>query len=241
MATDMGFFGKLPGYGDFIERHLPRSFVEVWDQWLQRAMAGSRQLLGEHWLDSYLTSPVWRFALSSGCVDGHAWIGVILPSVDRVGRYFPLTIAMPMNSSVNLSMALYHNADWFMRLQEIGLACLQESPTVEAVVDVLDGLPDPVLRPWRAQAAQTRSLGTNVTLFEASDVKPEQSDVSLTQSLLLSESLLRQHYASYSLWFSAGTEQVADNMLTSEFLPDPVGYVSMLTGQWTEYGWNQVN
>ena len=240
MATDMGFFGKLPGYGDFIERHLPRSFVEVWDQWLQRAMAGSRQLLGDHWLDSYLTSPVWRFALSSGCVDGHAWLGVTLPGVDRVGRYFPLTIAMPMSSNVNLSVALYHNAEWFQRLQEIGLACLQESPTVDAVVDVLDGLPDPVLRPWRAKAAHTRSLGTSVTLYEAGDVKPEQSDVSLTQSLLLSESLLRQHYASYSLWFSAGAEQAPDNMLTSEFLPDPVGYVSMLTGQWPEYGWNQV-
>ena len=240
MATDMGFFGKLPGYGDFIERYLPRSFVEVWDQWLQRAMAGSRQLLGDHWLDSYLTSPVWRFALSSGCVDGHGWVGVMLPSVDRVGRYFPLTIAMPVSSGVNMSHALYHNAEWFQRLQEIGLACLHESPTVEAVVEVLDQLPDPVFRPWKVKAAHSRSLGTSVTLVETSDVKPEQSDVSLTQSLLQSEALLRQHYASYSLWFCAGNDQTPDCMLTSEFLPDPVGYVSMLTGQWPEYGWNRV-
>lgn len=240
MATDMGFFGKLPGYGDFIERYLPRSFVEVWDQWLQRAMAGSRQLLGDHWLDSYLTSPVWRFALSSGCVDGHGWVGVMLPSVDRVGRYFPLTIAMPVSGGVNMSHALYHNADWFARLQEIGLACLHESPTVEAVVEVLDQLPDPVFRPWKVKAAQSRSLGTNVTLLEPGDVKPDQCDVSLTQSLTQGEALLRQHYASYSLWYCAGNEQSPDCMLTSEFLPDPVGYVSMLTGQWPEYGWNRV-
>jgi len=238
MAKEIGFFGKLPGYGDFIERNLPRSFVEVWDQWLQRAMAGSRQLLGEQWLDHYLTAPVWRFALSSGCVDGHAWLGLMLPSVDRVGRYFPLTIAQPMNSHVNLSLALYHNAGWFRRLQDIGVACLQESPTVEAVVDVLQGLPDPNLRPWRAQHAQMRSVGTSVTL--PGDVKPENSDVSLTQSLVLNEALLRQQHASFSLWFSSGNEQTTDSMLNSEFLPDPVGYAAMLTGQWQDFGWNRV-
>lgn len=240
MASEIGFFGKLPGYGDFIERSLPRSFVEVWDQWLQRAMAGSRQMLGEQWLDSYLTSPVWRFALSSGCVDGHAWLGIMLPSVDRVGRYFPLTIALPMSSGVNLSLALYHNAPWFKRLHEIGLACLQESPTVEAVVDVLETLSDPVLVPWRAQPSQMRSVGNCVSLVASSDVKPEQGDVSLRQSLVQSEALFRQHYPSFSLWYSAGDEQVPDVQLNSEFLPDPVGYVSMLTGRWPDYGWNQI-
>lgn len=240
MANDIGFFGKLPGYGDFIERNLPRSFVEVWDEWLQRAMAGSRQMLGEPWLDAYLTSPVWRFALSSGCVDSHAWLGVMLPSVDRVGRYFPLTIALPMNSGVNLSQALYHNAGWFQRLQEIGLACLQESPTVEAVVEVLENLADPQLVPWRAHPSQMRAIGNCVSLPTDSDVKLAQSDVSLRQSLTLNEALLRQHYASFSLWYSAGDEAVPDAMLNCEFLPDPVGYVAMLTGQWQEYGWNRI-
>lgn len=240
MSSDIGFFGKLPGYGDFIERNLPRSFVDVWDQWLQRAMAGSRQMLGDHWLDAYLTSPVWRFALSSGCVDGHAWLGVMLPSVDRVGRYFPLTIVLPLSTGVNLSMALHQNAGWFNRLQEIGLACLQESPTVEAVVEVLQSLPDPDLTPWRVHPSQMRAIGNCVSLPAQSDVKPEASDVSLRQSLTLNEALLRQQHASFSLWFSAGTDQVPDTMLNSEFLPDPVGYVSMLTAQWPEYGWNQI-
>jgi type VI secretion system protein ImpM len=56
-------------------------------------MARSRSELGEEgWLDVFLTSPLWRFALASGVVGGPVWAGILLPSVDRVGRYFPLTI-----------------------------------------------------------------------------------------------------------------------------------------------------
>jgi type VI secretion system protein ImpM len=240
LATSIGFFGKLPGYGDFIDRNLPRSFVEVWDEWLQRAMSGSRQMLSESWLDSYLTSPLWRFGLSSGCVDGQAWIGVILPSVDRVGRYFPLTIAMPVSSSVNISLALFQNAVWFKRLHDIGMACLQESPTVEAVVEVLRQLDDPQFTPWRNHPSQVGMVGNCVTVHNGSDVKPAQSDVSLKQSLTFSEALMRQHNASFSLWYTEGSEHTEDVILSSEFLPDPMGYVAMLTGQWQQFGWNKI-
>ncbi|MDY6919720.1 MAG: type VI secretion system-associated protein TagF [Pseudomonadota bacterium] len=241
MASDIGFFGKLPGYGDFIERNLPRPFVEGWDQWLQRALAGSRQMLGEHWLDSYLHAPLWRFALSTGCVDDNAWLGILLPSVDRVGRYYPLTIALPMSGGVNLAAALGDNGAWFQRLQAIGLACLEESPTVEAVVEVLAALREPQLRPWRLHPPQIPALGSCVSLSVAGDVKPESGDVSLLQSLTLNEALLRQHYASFSLWFRSGGGGQPDHLLHSESLPDPLGYGAMLTGQWQEYGWNRID
>ncbi|MEZ5600327.1 MAG: type VI secretion system-associated protein TagF, partial [Candidatus Competibacteraceae bacterium] len=61
-----GFFGKLPSRGDFIGRHLPKSFVGPWDSWLQTAVAHSRDQLGENWQEYYCTSPVWRFALGPG-------------------------------------------------------------------------------------------------------------------------------------------------------------------------------
>jgi len=40
-----GFFGKLPSRGDFVSRYLPKSFLEPWDNWLQTAIAQSRQQL----------------------------------------------------------------------------------------------------------------------------------------------------------------------------------------------------
>jgi type VI secretion system protein ImpM len=81
-----GFFGKLPGNGDFVHRRLPRSFVDPWDRWIQRGVAASRTQMGETWLDTYLKSPMWRFVLAPGPCGTQGWMGVLMPSVDRVGR-----------------------------------------------------------------------------------------------------------------------------------------------------------
>lgn len=92
----LGFYGKVATHGDFVSRRLPRSFLDPWDHWLQDCLRYSQEQLGADWLDVYLTSPVWRFALAPGvCGDG-AWTGVLIPGVDRVGRYFPLTVAAPL-------------------------------------------------------------------------------------------------------------------------------------------------
>ena len=38
-----GFYGKFPELGDFVNRRMPRSFLDRWDEWLQNAIATSRQ------------------------------------------------------------------------------------------------------------------------------------------------------------------------------------------------------
>jgi type VI secretion system protein ImpM len=88
-----GFYGKLPARGDFVRGGLPRDFTDRWDAWLAPAIAGSRERMGEDWLPAFLEAPVWRFALSAGLCGGRAALGLMLPSVDRAGRYFPLTFA----------------------------------------------------------------------------------------------------------------------------------------------------
>ena len=47
VAAVLGYYGKVPTNGDFVLRRLPRSFVDPWDAWLQRAMAISREQLAE--------------------------------------------------------------------------------------------------------------------------------------------------------------------------------------------------
>lgn len=88
-----GFYGKLPARGDFVRSGLPRDFTDPWDDWLQSVIAGSQSLLGDAWLPAFLEAPVWRFALPIGMCGPHAVLGLTLPSVDRAGRYFPLTFA----------------------------------------------------------------------------------------------------------------------------------------------------
>lgn len=87
-----GWFGKLPGMGDFAHRRLPEAFRLPWDAWLQEGLGALRQRRAD-WTARYLESPLWCFALGGQLAGAGAWVGVLMPSVDSVGRYFPFTLA----------------------------------------------------------------------------------------------------------------------------------------------------
>ena len=122
-----GWYGKLPHLGDFASRRLPDSFVRRWDRWLQRGLAGARSQLGEGWLDAYLVAPILRFWVGPGVLGECGWTGLMMPSVDRVGRHFPLTIAQ---LGVPLAAALA-DRDWFRALD----AAVRQVLDVEFSVD----------------------------------------------------------------------------------------------------------
>lgn len=89
-----GFYGKIPGRGDFVRSGLPRAFVAAWDEWLSVVLPLSRAALGEEaWLAAWMEAPVWRFVLPAGACGPDAALGLWMPSVDRAGRHFPLTLA----------------------------------------------------------------------------------------------------------------------------------------------------
>ncbi|SPE25102.1 putative Phosphoprotein phosphatase [Burkholderiales bacterium] len=96
-----GWFGKIPALGDFVTRRLPANFVEHWDAWLSTELVDAQLALASAWQDTYRQAPIWRFALMPGAIDHHRWYGAWIPSFDRVGRQFPLTIALAGQSSVD--------------------------------------------------------------------------------------------------------------------------------------------
>jgi type VI secretion system protein ImpM len=88
-----GLFGKLPARGDFVRENLPRDFTDAWDAWWQRGLAETQRRPRDEWLAAWLEAPVWRFMLPPGLCGRGGVLGLWLPSVDKVGRYSPLTIA----------------------------------------------------------------------------------------------------------------------------------------------------
>jgi type VI secretion system protein ImpM len=89
----LGFYGKIPARGDFVRNGLPHAFVDPWDRWLQQGIAASQAELGDEWVAAWLEAPIWSFALAPGVCGPDAVLGLWMPSVDRVGRHFPLTLA----------------------------------------------------------------------------------------------------------------------------------------------------
>jgi type VI secretion system protein ImpM len=132
--TGCGFYGKLPSEGDFISRRLPWEFTSAWDAWLQQGMQASRQALGTRWLECYLSAPIWRFQVAPGVCGPQGWRGLFFASVDRVGRYFPLTLAcvVPASSSPHLAM-LSNDAEAWTAAEDAALESLDPKLAVDDV------------------------------------------------------------------------------------------------------------
>lgn len=90
----VGWHGKLAARGDFVGRGLPRPWLRVWDEWLQRAMAGAlRQIDAALLRERLLAMSPWQCVVLPSAPGQPAWSGVVIASPDRVGRVFPLLLA----------------------------------------------------------------------------------------------------------------------------------------------------
>jgi len=94
---EFGLFGKLPALGDFVSRGLAGDDLRRVDAWLASGML-ALQSSAEDWLQPYLVSPVWQCLIPSGRLLEQACAGALMPSVDRVGRYFPLFVLCPLEA-----------------------------------------------------------------------------------------------------------------------------------------------
>ena len=142
-----GWHGKLPTVSDFASRRLDARFIELWDSRLSDSIEKMRLQDEEGWVAIYLSSPTWRFLISRGFLpapfDGSAWAGVLMPSVDRVGRYYPLTLASPliaMPTSLDGQKRLW---SWLERIEDASFNALQEDWQIDELEAELSriGLP----------------------------------------------------------------------------------------------------
>jgi len=215
-----GFFGKIPSHGDFVTRDLPRSFLDVWDMWLQSCIAESKAQLGDGWLNVYLTSPIWRFGVMPGICGPQAAAGILMPSVDRVGRYFPLTIATPQAGEVN-PLQLPGAADrWFDAAEAIALRALDDDRfEANAMHDAIKAIGDVAVEAQRTEAAATMGVAWSLILVGSH---------ATTLAAALAHTLAQRQAAAYSLWWTAGVETPAALLVAG--LPEPSCFVDLLHG-----------
>jgi type VI secretion system protein ImpM len=225
----LGFYGKLPAKGDFLGRRLPRSFVDAWDAWLQDAIGQSREAMGEAWLDSYLTSPLWRFVLAPGLCGPDAVAGVMMPSVDRVGRYFPLALAVPFPACRTPVRIALGNGEWFERAEELALSALDEA----ADFDAFDAAVGAIGVPATEEAPEARALG------EAVAVQLAGLDGLAGAAPDLLDAIIAALVPRWSLWWTAGSDSVAPTFLVVAGLPPPHGFAALLDGGWERWGWTR--
>ena len=131
------WFGKLASLGDFASRRLPQDLVQALDVWLSAGLNASRSLLADRWMNTYLSSPLWRFAMAPGALDGQWWFGVMMPSVDSVGRYFPLLVMHPQTDAPADLSDLSRLEAWWSEVAVATLGTLQAGGSLQSFESAL--------------------------------------------------------------------------------------------------------
>lgn len=239
----VGFFGKLPSHGDFLRRRTTDAFVAAWDRWLQQGIAASRSALGARWLDVYLTSPAWRFVCGAGACGPEPVVGVFVPSIDRAGRYFPLTVvaALPLDTPVVLAatrtVTFFEAAERL--LVETLAAAQMDFDDFDTRVAELSGELAPLVGPAEVLLHREAALaldggvnGWHVPIESNGHIGP-------TLDQLLS-CHLTTIYDPLVLWWTEGSAIVEPCCLMGAGLPPAAAFGGFLDGEWGRHQWRSV-
>lgn len=221
-----GFFGKLVSHGDFLSRRLSPSFVRNWEQWLQAGLHASQQRLGPGWPQAFRCSPIWHFALAAGVCGEPAWAGVMMPSVDRVGRYFPLTLAYG-GPDVPVLQRLRDDGRWYAELERLALSSLQEGFALAQFDQALSRVPEPSRHASADCAPAWGQPAAGPMWLELAG--QEGLEQAMRQWCDMLEDFAGQRsLAGHALFWTEGSAQLPPTLAVSQGLPSTQRFVEML-------------
>ncbi len=242
--TEVGLYGKLPCRGDFLQRRAPQDFVDVWDAWLQEGIHESRERLQDSWLETYLTAPIWRFVLGSGVCGEAVYAGILVPSVDRVGRYFPLTVLAQLDTDDCPLTLACGNEDWFESAESLALEALEaealDFDSFDERIARLRGRLDVVGRGESSHMAGVLRNSEFPGVFPRWQFPLSSSDSLQTAVNAFAARELSRIVQPLAIWWTQGSSALAPSWLVTRGLPQAASFVAMLTGHWSTADWAAV-
>lgn len=221
-------FGKLPAKRDFVSHNVTRAFLDVWEPWMQRGVAMSRQNLGDAWTEAFRNAPIWRFWLGAGFC-GTPVLGAFMPSVDAVGRYFPLTVyAVETQGMVLAPPEIDTHETWLEAIETVLLDALHQDATYESVTAALGRLPE------APQREEVEAIAGLVRLPDGG-VLVRDVDGGLPASFRAARRLdHRASFAHQCFWWTIGGEGFAQAAIAGAQLPPPTRFADLLTGRFAD-------
>lgn len=229
--TGAGFFGKLPTTGDFVQRRLPASFTDVWDRHFEQAVSASRTRLGAAWAAAWREAAPWRFVLPPGVCGEQAWAGLTGAASDRVGRCFPMTIAVPLAAPAAIGEVLRNQA-WFAAAERVHGEGQGGTLGVDAFDARVAGLPDPFDPPTELHAGVPR-----LDWRAASHWRLPLPLAGVDGSFLAGLWAQLQALPGLALWWTTGSPRMPPSVLVTRGLPEPEAYAGMLDAACADAPW----
>lgn len=217
----LALYGKLFAKRDFIAENVPRGFLDTFEPWLQGALSASRLSLGTGWQKAYFEAPIWRFHLGPGHC-GRALLGALMPSVDGVGRSFPLVAfaAAPAGRTF-ASPLLDAQESWFNAVETFLLSTL-ETDDFSSVIAALAALDAPASADLPPPPKYVTSLlGSAAALGGSWTTAP-------AEAASAADAHLGTLFSSF--WWTAGGLAFPPSALYGRNLPDAEAFAGFLTG-----------
>ncbi len=235
MTASVGFFGKLPGAGDFVQRRLPGDFVERWDRHFEHAVAASRERLGAGWQERWFASPAWRFVLAPGVCGESAWAGGMAPAADRVGRCFPMVMAAPLgNDPAACPRTLREAQRWFDVLEVAHAEARRQGWGADAFDARLAALPGPQEVTRSDPSAALGGIDWRGAPQWRMPLRVHGHDERFLEVLW---SQLAASGPAWCLWWTHGAAMVPASAMATQGLPAPAGFAAFLDAGQGEEGW----
>ena len=230
----LGFFGKIPLTGDFIHRRMNSVFMNRWDEWLKVNILHSQNMLGERWLPIYSQSPMWRFCIAPGVIDDKTYLGIMIPSVDSVGRYFPLTVVQAVETKAIPFILSTKANQWFQNIEDLLLDLLEG---YESVVQVFDTKIAALQADWINDLPSIPSgLNTQDNNYSLQLEVSDAGSINHSLSSLMLQNLLGSKKG-FTFWWNEGSQAYQPNILLSDHLPEQNQFCALLDGSWQEHQW----
>lgn len=237
-AGTVGFFGKLSGAGDFVQRRLPPAFVEHWDRHFEQAVAASRDQLGERWHEVWHASPGWRFVLAPGVCTESAWAGLMAPGADRVGRCFPMVMAAPLDPDGSegdpFARVLRDGERWFNALEHLFAQAQFHGAGADAFDAQLSTLPSPLVMDRRDTLAVLRGTDWRSAPQWRLPLPAQRQPGAFLHTLWAQAQAVAGNWC---LWWTHGAGNVPACVLLTQGLPQPSSYASFLDARQAGAGW----
>lgn len=218
-----GLYGKLPVKRDFVAENVPRGFIQRYEPWLQGSIAASRITLGPRWQAVYYAAPIWRFWLGPQ-VCGAGVVGAMMPSIDGVGRAFPLTVMTAAGDGAVFDRPENDPQDaWFEAVEDLLLTALDADCDYPGLLERLAGLPEPASIPRPAAPAGATAYADGlVAASGALGGKPPFEALRQAQDHADLETGV--------VWWTIGGERTPPTVLAGRVMPPADQYRGFLEG-----------
>ena len=179
---------------------------------MQSCMSASQHQLGPEWQSAYLTAPLWRFWLGAE-LSGATVLGVFMPSVDGIGRYYPLTLLAMAEATFSAPPPdLSAQDSWFSSAEDFLLSTLDRAKSFDEISAALDALPPPNMETTVNGSNEVVTLGDTV-------VAAITAGKSFQEALTLLRENNHGTSAAASFWWTEGGTNFAPMALASRGLP----------------------